>query len=257
MTYRNPETRRERDRERFLRRTAERRAKGLCPRCGRTSPAPGRSLCDPCTEKRNAAGRARDTKLRAAGKLRRDPQKARACRRRHYRRQTSERLARGDCARCGKRPAVPERKMCELCIDKRRKAERVRYAQAGAEGKKYGGRDPGVKRRSARAASRKRHQARRAAGLCVRCGARPADEGSATCQPCRQARRAAERELYAERCGAGLCVRCGGPTMEHGSRCAPCAVIEAERGSPRDEELSSILHLIILSDGKPGHRMSF
>ena len=256
MTCRDLETRRERDRERFLRRTAERCAKGLCPRCGRTSPAPGRSLCDPCTEKRNAAGRARDTKLRAAGKLRRDPQKARACRRRHYRRQTSERLARGDCTTCGKRPAVPERKMCEPCIDKRRKAERVRYAKARADGKKYGGRDPSVKRRSARAASTKRHQARLAGGLCVRCGARPSDEGSATCQPCRQARRAAERELYAERRGAGLCVRCGGPTMEHSSRCAPCAVIEAERNQ-ETQELSSILRLIILSDGKPGHRMSF
>ena len=43
MAYRDLETGRARDRERFSKRTAERRAKGLCPRCGLTPPAPG--LC--------------------------------------------------------------------------------------------------------------------------------------------------------------------------------------------------------------------
>ena len=36
--------------------------------------------------------------------------------------------------------------------------------------------------------------------------------------------------------------------------------VRQERGQTlkkKGEELSSILHLIILSDGKPGHRMSF
>ena len=39
----------------------------------------------------------------------------------------------------------------------------------------------------------------------------------------------------------------------------PLRSLRRDRGrtQPRDEELSSILHLIILSDGKPGHRMSF
>ena len=50
-----------RDRERFARRTAERRAASLCPRCGERRPAPGRSVCEPCAEKKRKAERARYT----------------------------------------------------------------------------------------------------------------------------------------------------------------------------------------------------
>ena len=65
MAYRDPETGRERNREGFRRRTAERRAQGLCPRCGTTQPAPGRILCEPCAEKRRKAERVRDANRRA------------------------------------------------------------------------------------------------------------------------------------------------------------------------------------------------
>ena len=41
------------------RRTAERVARGMCPRCGERPPAPERSQCEPCLEKDAAAGRAR------------------------------------------------------------------------------------------------------------------------------------------------------------------------------------------------------
>ena len=48
MTYADPAVGREADRERFHRRTAERRAAGLCPRCGhrsaRARPEPVRRL---------------------------------------------------------------------------------------------------------------------------------------------------------------------------------------------------------------------
>ena len=232
MAYRDLETGRALDRERFRRRTAKRRAQGLCPRCGLTPPASGRSLCETCAEKQRVAGRARDAKLRADGKPRRDPARTRACERERTRRQTAERLARGVCIRCGKLPAVPERKMCEPCIEKRRASDRARYAAGKAAGNLYGGSDVAVKRRSARAASKRRQKARRAAGFCVRCGARPPVKGGAACEPCRSARQAAERELYAERRNAGLCARCGEPSLDGGSRCAPCAVLEAERGSP-------------------------
>ena len=43
---------RRRNLERFHQRTAERRAAGLCVKCGKTEPAPGRSLCEPCLDKR-------------------------------------------------------------------------------------------------------------------------------------------------------------------------------------------------------------
>ena len=48
---------------------------------------------------------------------------------------------------------------------------------------------------------------------------------------------------------------CAGPRWQRALR-----AVRQERGQTlkeEGEELSSILHLIILSDGKPGHRMSF
>ena len=51
--------RRRRDLERYHRRTAERRAKGLCLKCGKRPPAPHRSQCEPCIEKRRPADLAR------------------------------------------------------------------------------------------------------------------------------------------------------------------------------------------------------
>ena len=71
MAYRDPAQGRARNRERFRKRSAERRAQGLCPRCGDRPPVPGLSLCDPCAEKRQASERARDWKRRAAGQKRR------------------------------------------------------------------------------------------------------------------------------------------------------------------------------------------
>ena len=43
--------RRARDLERYHRRTAERKAKGLCLKCGKRPPAPHRSQCEVCTAK--------------------------------------------------------------------------------------------------------------------------------------------------------------------------------------------------------------
>ena len=61
MACRDVETRRKsRDRERFRKRTADRKARGLCPRCGVRPPANGLSACESCAEKRRLTGRARD-----------------------------------------------------------------------------------------------------------------------------------------------------------------------------------------------------
>ena len=57
MTSEDIEARRARDLERYHRRTAERRAKGLCLKCGKRPPAPHRSQCEPCAEKRRPADR--------------------------------------------------------------------------------------------------------------------------------------------------------------------------------------------------------
>ena len=69
--------RRARDLERYHRRIADRRAKGLCLKCGKQPPTPGRTRCEPCAAKKRAPDRAR-----------------------HHRR-TAQRTAQGLCPKCG------------------------------------------------------------------------------------------------------------------------------------------------------------
>ena len=231
MPYRDPRIGLARGRERFQRRTAERRARGLCLKCGKAPPEPDRSLCAPCNEKRRTADRARSAKRRAAGRPRyKDPQKARAYERERYRRCAAERIARGLCPKCGEEPLAPERRQCAPCGDKQRESERARYAAATAAGELYGGRDPVGRRRIARERSRRRRHARCSAGRCTRCGRRPSVEGGATCELCRDARRTAEREQYAARRAAGLCGRCGQGTFDGDSQCVRCAARDDRRG---------------------------
>ena len=232
MAYADPAVQRQKDRERFARRTAARVAQGLCPRCGDRPPVLGRSVCAPCGEKRNRASRARDARLRAEGKPRRDPARARAAERRRARRQAGERREAGLCIRCGTAPAADRRKSCEPCLGKRRASDRAKYAAGKAAGLKYGGADADAKRRAGRAKSRRRQKARIEAGLCIRCGRRPPVEGGTTCAPCRAKRQAAERQSYAERRAAHCCTRCGGPVFDGLTRCAPCNAIEQAGRDP-------------------------
>ena len=229
MAYRDIEVQRRKDRERFARRTAERVAQGKCPRCGKRPPAEGRSVCDPCVDGRNRASRARDARLRAAGTPRRDMAKARQYERARTRRQSAERHAGGLCVRCGQAPSMPERTMCEGCLDKRRAADRARYQAGKAAGALYGGADVEMKRRSARIASAKRRKARLDAGRCTRCGHRSPVDGTTTCAPCRDRRQAAERRQYEARKSAGLCVKCAEPAFGGESRCGVCATVDGER----------------------------
>ena len=159
-----------------------------------------------------------------------DPAVRRARDRERVARRTAERIAAGLCPKCGRRRPEPGRPNCVSCAAKARAAGRARYRAGKAAGALYGGAGVEMKRRSARIASAKRRKARVEAGLCRRCGRRPPVEGGTTCQSCRETRQAAERELYEARRAARLCTRCGGPTTDGGSRCAPCAVLEAERG---------------------------
>ena len=243
MAYRDPAVRRQRDRERFRKRTAERVAQGLCPRCGDGPPAPERSVCDPCGEKRNKASRARDARLRAEGRPRRDPVKARACESKRSRRETERRFAQGLCTRCGKATAAPDRTSCEPCLEKRRADDRARYARGKAAGKLYGGANPEAKRRSGRTESKRRQKARREAGLCTRCGG-PIFDGLSRCGPCTaideashspERKNARSRKLYVERRARGLCTACGAPS-QGASRCTPCA----ERSYHRSDHFRGI-----------------
>ena len=242
MAYADREVGLAADRERFRKRMAARVAAGRCPRCGERPPEPGGSLCSPCAEKRNRASRARDARLRAEGKPRRNPEAARAYERKRSRRETETRHAQGLCIRCGKEPAAPDRASCEPCLEKRRASDRAKYAAGKAAGLPYGGANADAKRKSARAKSKRRQKARQEAGLCIRCGTRAPVEGGTTCAPCRAKRQAAEQQQYAERRAAGCCTRCGGPAFDGLSRCGPCAAIEdagrcPERKNARSRKL--------------------
>ena len=197
MAYADPEVGRAADRERFRMRTAARIAQGLCARSGEVPPVPERSLCGPCADKRNKASRARDARLRAEGKPRRNPEAARAYGRNRWRCETAARHAEGLCIRCGKEPAAPDRASCEPCLEKRRADDRARYAAGKAAGLKYGGADIEAKRRAGRTKS-KRRQKKREAGLCIRCGKRTPVEGGTTCTPCPGAPVAGQKPCGAE-----------------------------------------------------------
>ena len=221
------ETRRARDLERYHRRTAERRAKGLCLKCGKRPPAPHRSQCEVCAEKRRPADRGR------------------------FHRRTADRRAAGLCPRCGEAEPAPGRSICDPCAEQRNKASRARDARLRAAGMPR--RDPERAREYERERAHRETEARRAAGLCTKCGQAPAVEGRASCEPCLEKRRAGDRASYAagkaaglkygganaeakRRSGrlkskrrqkarreAGLCIRCGEqPPVEGGTTCAPC-----------------------------------
>ena len=226
MAYRDPEVGPRLDRERHRRLAAERVAQGLCPRCGESPPAPERSNCESCAEKQRAAGRARDARLRAEGRQRRDPVKTRAADRHRYRRQVDARREAGLCIRCGKADAVKDASMCEGCADKKRAADRRRYAKAKASGALCGGKSATAKRRSSRKRSKQRYHTRLAAGLCTKCGRRAHAEGRTVCDPCRYARRAGERRIRDERRSAGCCGKCG-KSSGGASRCETCAAAQS------------------------------
>ena len=229
MAYADPAVRRQRDRERIAQRTAARIEAGLCARCGKTEPLPERRLCAPCNDTRNAASRARDARLRAEGKPRRDPAQAKRYERERSRQVHAERKAAGICTKCGKAPARPERTTCEPCAEQHRARDRERHARAKADGIPYGGRDPEARRRAGRKRSRRRSEARKEAGLCIRCGHVAPQEGRAMCEPCREDRRAAKRARHAERRAAGLCVHCAAPAPGGKAYCEPCAKARSKR----------------------------
>ena len=168
-----------------------------------------------------------------------------------YHRRTAERVAQGLCQKCGKRPPAPDHQLCEPCNEKTNRASRARDARLRAAGMPR--RDRERAREYERERSRRETEARRAAGICTKCGQSPAVEGRASCEPCLEKRRASDRAKYAAgkaaglmygganpvakrksarlmskrrqkaRREAGLCIRCGKqPPVEGGTTCAPC-----------------------------------
>ena len=69
--------------------------------------------------------------------------------------------------------------------------------------------------------------------LCPKCGKHPPVTGShTTCEYCRDRRNANERDSWSARRADGLCGKCGA-SVDHGTaRCAGCAAIQARSVSP-------------------------
>ncbi len=200
MPHKDPETRRKFDRERHRRRVAERRAQGLCIKCGRRRPASGRSLCEVCLEKSRKSERARYERRKAAGDPYggRNPESRRRMARERSKRRRRERTEAGLCTRCGELPPAEGGAVCEPCREARRAAEKKLYAE------------------------------RRAGGRCGRCGGQ-VFAGASRCEACaarEQSRstkkNAASRARYHDRRALGLCVDCG-VNADAGVRCTPCA----------------------------------
>ncbi len=240
MAYRDIDRGRKRNRERFRERMEERRAAGLCLMCGRVPPAPGRTNCEPCSEIRRTREKERSARLKAEGKPRRDPVKAREAGRRHYRKKTADRIARNCCPRCGKQPPAPDRRLCDSCNEQIRERSRVRYHEGKRAGLKYGGRPAESRRRSARIRSERKRLAWVEAGMCSRCGKSEPVEGGSTCAPCRTRRQASEQKRYHGRRAAGLCVRCGSTSTFAGAAlCFTCAAVEADLGRQERKNAAS------------------
>ena len=163
-----------------------------------------------------------------------DPEKGRQKERERHRKRAADRRTKGLCIKCGKHPPASGRSLCEACGERGRAAERARYARGKAAGNPYGGRNPEGRRRMARERNKRRRIERKEAGLCVRCGELPPAEGSVVCEACREARRAEERKLYAARRAKGLCGRCGGPAFAGAAQCGPCAALEEGRAPKKN-----------------------
>ncbi len=200
MPHKDLEKRRKFDRERHRRRAESRREQGLCPKCGRDSPAPGRSLCDSCLGKARAAERARylERKIEGSAYGGRDPESRRRMARERAWKRRRERLEAGLCTTCGERKPAEGGAVCEDC------------------------------RQARRAAEKKLYEKRRSSGRCGRCGGAVIGKAS-TCASCaardskrRPRKNAASRARYRDRRTRGICVDCG-QDSDGASRCARCA----------------------------------
>ena len=198
MPYKDPEKERACGRRRYERITAERIARGMCPRW-REGEACARSHFVPALRRKaSQAERARCARAKAAGILYggRDRERCRASARDRGRRRDQARQDARTCTRCGTHPPIEGGTVCEPCRVARRDREREQYA------------------------------ARRVAGLCGRCGT-PAPSDAAYCDRCarsaakrsrKKAKNTRSRQRYVQRRVRRLCIDCAAPS-QGASRC--------------------------------------
>lgn len=127
----------------------------------------------------------------------------------------------GICPECGKRPSFGGFVHCEYCMEKLQVSQFV-YRESRKEQYRAYSRD----------SMKRRYHRLKEAGICVRCGKKPAIPGMTKCERCRRIdnERSSMRqrnrresldagEKFRQKRAAGLCVFCGKPQAEGTAFC--------------------------------------
>lgn len=133
----------------------------------------------------------------------------------------------GMCTACRKRKAIKGQTVCPDCRDKRREYERKRYLETRDEKRDYHKRY-----------NKSLYEARKAAGICVRCGKHPPETGKWSCTTCLRKQSQYKQEAFRRKGGTprwlamdlGLCAVCCKYPVLHGKRiCESCYAKVANR----------------------------
>ena len=124
------------------------------------------------------------------------------------------------CVRCNREDAAKGKTMCLYCLSKdAEKARRYRATHTSTEAKKR-----------KQELDKKRYYQRKAEGMCVQCGERPARNGCARCERCiayinrhtTQSRRKKGIKPFYMRTEYDVCYMCGKPPIEGKRLCPDC-----------------------------------
>lgn len=169
----------------------ERKAAGLCVRCGKVHPADGMVVCLECRQKYNLY------------------RKGASRERREYLKKIHV------CPKCGREKLYEGEKTCPDCLEKQREYHRVWSRNHKEKVREY----------------QKNYRDRCAAkGLCIQCG-KPAENGKMVCRSCmrkrvQNIRRRKNEKVWIPRedwAYCGLCYICGRPAADGSTTCADCA----------------------------------
>lgn len=123
----------------------------------------------------------------------------------------------GICRDCGQREVEPNTQLCFECAERKYKKAKEYYKNNRDEINEKN------KRRS-----REKYAARKASGICVKCGKRKALENKTLCIDCYVKKRRKKDPRWnneierSERPQYGLCYICGSPLSDHHSLCNKC-----------------------------------
>lgn len=178
-----------------------RKASGICIRCGKRTAEPGRVRCAECAEK----NRIYEKEIRAW------------------------RLSKGYCPRCGKERLWGDEKSCPECAAKTYSQKLEWRQRLGDEA-----------RRKEKQSTLKHRKKMKELGLCIVCG-KPAAPGRSRCKKCALKNKLYRRRVRlerpgiprAERVSRGMCYFCGDPLAQGKRTCEACRARLAANAAKR------------------------